>query len=72
MIFGCGSEAERHELGGWVSASRVPSLKILSTFCSDMPLIPTSVFLGVNARLSSVWKPASLSFLQSEAEMPNS
>lgn len=49
-----------------------PSARILSAFCSLMPLIVHSVFLGVNATASTVWKPASASFLVSCAEIPAS
>lgn len=49
-----------------------PSARILSAFCSLMPLIVHRVFLGVNATASTVWKPASESFLVSCAEIPAS
>ena len=43
---------------------------ILSALASLMPFIAISAFLGVKATASTVWKPASSNFLQSEALMP--
>src|SRR4051794_5315154 len=53
-------------------ATDPPSIKILSAFASLIPLMVHNVFFGVNATASTVWKPASASFLISDAEIPAS
>ena len=60
-----GWENRRHAAHGG------PSARILSHLASLMPLIARSAFLGVYATDSTVWKPASTSFLTSAALMPD-
>jgi hypothetical protein len=45
----------------------VPSARIFSAFCSEIPLIVNKCFLGVYATASTVCRPASTSFLMSVA-----
>lgn len=59
-------------MGGEATSTRLPSARILSAFCSLIPLIVHNVFLGVNATASTVWKPASESFFVSCADIPTS
>ncbi|TBU45120.1 hypothetical protein BD309DRAFT_956983, partial [Dichomitus squalens] len=49
-----------------------PSAKILSAFCSEMPLMAIRFFFGVYATDSTVFNPASVSFLISCGVMPHS
>lgn len=49
-----------------------PSVRILSAFASDIPLIASSCFLGVKATDSTVQKPAEANLEQSAADIPNS
>ena len=43
----------------------IPSARILSAFCSEIPFINIRVFLGVYATASTVFRPLSESFLMS-------
>lgn len=79
-------EAERNDFercdamqyGSWDEVTKQrertqsPSARILSAFCSEMPLIASSTFFGVYATASTVCSPASASFLQSWGVMPAS
>jgi hypothetical protein len=49
-----------------------PSVRILSALASLIPLIVNNVFFGVNATASMVLRPASWSFLVSDADIPAS
>ncbi|KAI0639496.1 hypothetical protein C8Q77DRAFT_68620 [Trametes polyzona] len=81
--FGGTLKAQRNNLQGWLSLcgeyrgrevqrNRAPSAKILSAFCSEMPLIVMRFFLGVYATASTVCRPASVSFLMSCGVIPAS
>eukprot|EP01139_Manchomonas_bermudensis_P015174 Amastigsp_a509628_311.p4 type:complete len:118 gc:universal Amastigsp_a509628_311:823-1176(+) len=54
-----------------IGTSLEAAARILSALASEIPFTWRSVFFGVNATASTVWKPAASSFLRSVAEMPS-